>query len=126
MFSYLPILLNAFLFSCKANVLPEQNSENVPNLFNLPGMSANNRTDIVLVEGDIAILATDSRTAYTPAPRWPNGVVPIEFDGVFNNDQRNVVLGAMTTISQNTNNCIRFVWRDNSHAAWVKIISGQG
>jgi hypothetical protein len=66
-----------------------------------------------------------SRTAYIAAPRWPNGVVPIEFDGVFNNDQRNVIIGAMSTISQNTNNCIRFVWR-NSDAAYVRIISGQG
>lgn len=110
---------------CHASVIRDNDPENVPNLFNLPGMLANNRTDIELVEGDIAIPVQNGRTAYTAAPRWPGGVVPIEFDGVFNNDQRNLIIGAMSTISQVTNNCIRFVWRDNN-PAWLRIISGQG
>ncbi|CAF3890134.1 unnamed protein product [Adineta steineri] len=108
-----------------ANVIPVQNSENVPNLFNLPGMLANNRSDITLLEGDIALPVHDSRTAYTPAPRWPNGIVPIEFDGSFTADQQNIIIGAMSTISQNTNDCIRFVWRSNN-PTWLRIHSGQG
>jgi hypothetical protein len=126
MMLYVNLLLSLFFFSCKANVIPSQDDpENAPNLFNLPGMSANTRTDIQLIEGDIAIPLNNSRTAYIQAPRWPNGIVPIEFDGVFSNDQRNVIIGAMTTISQNTNDCIRFVYRNNN-PAWIRIFSGQG
>lgn len=118
-------LLTLFSLSCNANVIPTQDPKNVPNLFNLPGMLANNRTDIKLMEGDIAIPVNDGRTAYIQAPKWPNGIVPIEFDGAFTNDQRNIIIGAMTTISQNTNDCIRFVWRNNN-PAWIRIHSGQG
>lgn len=125
MLLYLNIVCSVLLFTCTANVIPEQDTPSVPNLFNLPGMLENNRTDIQLVEGDIALPANGIRTAYTQAPRWPNGIVPIEFDGVFNNDQKNLIIGAMSTISQQTNDCIRFVWRDNN-PSWVRIHSGQG
>jgi hypothetical protein len=126
MLLYIHIFLNLFLLSCTANVIPEQDPKNVPNLFNLPGMLANNRTDIQLIEGDIAMpINNTSRTVYTPAPRWPNGIVPIEFDGIFSNDQRNIIIGAMTAISQATNDCIRFVYRNNN-PSWIRIFSGQG
>jgi hypothetical protein len=125
MFFYINILLNLFLLSCTANVIREQDPKNVPNIFNLPGILANNRTDIRLIEGDIAIPVTNDRTVYTPAPRWPNGIVPVDIDGIFSNDQRNIIIGAMTTISQATNDCIRFVYRNNN-PAWIRIFSGQG
>ncbi|CAF0768045.1 unnamed protein product [Adineta ricciae] len=116
--------LLTFLF-CKGNVIPGQDPKNVPNLFNLPGMLVNNRSDIVLMEGDIALSKHTDRTAYIQSPKWPNGIVPIEFDGAFTEEQKNVIIGAMTTISQNTNDCIRFVWRNNN-PAWLRIHSGQG
>ncbi|CAF0776687.1 unnamed protein product [Adineta ricciae] len=126
MFLQIGLLLSGLLVSYHANVIPTQEDrENVPNLFNLPGISANNRTDIEIVEGDIAFPAHADRTAFIQAPKWPNGIVPIEFDGAFTNDQKNVIIGAMTTISQNTNDCIRFVWRNNN-PAWLRIHSGQG
>lgn len=123
--SLIIVIVASFVIFGQANVIRDGDPENVPNLFNLPGMLENNRTDIELVEGDIAIPINSGRTAYTGAPKWPNGIVPIEFDGVFNNDQRNLIIGAMSTISQVTNNCIRFVWRDNN-PAWLRIHSGQG
>lgn len=126
MSAYIKLLLCAFFLSCEANVIPVQDPNNVPNLFNLPGILANNRTDIELVEGDIAMPVINGRTAYISAPKWPNGMVPVEFDGVFSNDQKNVIIGAMTTISQNTNDCIRFVWRNANTPAWLRIHSGSG
>ncbi|CAF1585166.1 unnamed protein product [Rotaria magnacalcarata] len=126
MFPYVKLVLCVFFLACQANVIPIKDADNIPNLFNLPGIHANNRTDIELIEGDIAMPVNNGRTAYIQAPRWPNGVVPVEFDGVFTNNQRNVIIGAMTTISQNTNDCIRFVWRDTSHPVWLRIHSGQG
>ena len=108
------------LLACSAH-----DPQNVPNLFNLPGMLANNRSDIHLVDGDIAVPVHMDRTAYTASPRWPNGIVPVEIDDAFTNEQRNVIIGAMTDISQSTNDCIRFVWRNNN-PVWLRIHSGQG
>ena len=124
MFIRIFLSLLTFLF-CKGNVIPGQDPKNVPNLFNLPGMLANNRSDIALMEGDIALPKHTDRTAYIQSPKWPNGIVPVEFDGAFTEEQKNVIIGAMTTISQSTNDCIRFVWRNNN-PAWLRIHSGQG
>ena len=125
MLFYLNIVLGTFLLGCRANAIPVVDPENVPNLFNLPGMLTNNRSDIQLVEGDIAMPAGQARTAYTQSPKWPNGIVPIEFDGAFSTAQRNIIIGAMTTISQATNDCIQFVWR-MANTPWIRIYPGQG
>lgn len=117
--------INLFLLSCAANVIPAHDPNNVPNLFNLPGMLANNRTDIQLIEGDIAIPVTSGRTAFIQAPKWTNNIVPIVIDGPFSNDQKNIINSAMATISRITNDCIKFVYRTNQ-PAWIRIFSGQG
>ncbi|CAF3721759.1 unnamed protein product [Adineta steineri] len=118
-------IYDVVLFMIIANVIPVQDPKNVPNLFNLPGMLANNRSDIQLIEGDVAVPVHTGRTVYTPSPKWPSGIVPFEFDGPFTDEQKNIIIGAMTTISQNTNNCIRFVSRANN-PVWLRIHSGQG
>jgi hypothetical protein len=124
MFLYVNILSSLFLLSCWANVIPEQDPTNVPNLFNLPGILANNRTDINFIEGDIAIPANLDRTAFTQAPRWDHGIVPYDLEG-FNHQESFIIWGAMNKITEVTNGCIRFVWREN-HPVWLRIHSGHG
>ena len=125
MFSFFYIFVALYLLPCNANPVLNHDPKNVPNLFNLPGMLENNRTDINIIQGDIAIRVGASRTAFTAAPRWPGGVVPYEFDGVFTSAQRNMIIGAMNAITYNTGNCIRFTKRAR-HNPYVRIISGQG
>jgi hypothetical protein len=125
MLLYWHLLLSGLVVICRTNVIEQSKTSNVPNLFNLPDMLENNRTDLVLVEGDIALPLESSRTAFIQAPRWPNGIVPFEIDGIFSNNQINTIVSAMNTISQETGNCIRFVARGNN-PAWLRIHSGQG
>jgi hypothetical protein len=125
MFSSFYIFVALYLLPCNANPVPNHGPENVPILFNLPGMLKNNQTKVKIVRGDIAVPAGTSRTAYTAAPKWPGGVVSYEFDGAFTAAQRNTIIGAMNTITQNTGNCIRFTNR-NGNNPYLRIISAQG
>ncbi|CAF3530842.1 unnamed protein product [Rotaria sordida] len=97
----------------------------VPNLFNLPNISKNNRTDINLVEGDIAIPADKNRIAFTQHGPWPNGIVPYELHGYFSASHKTMITNGMKKISELTNNCIRFVDR-GSNRVWLNIYPGQG
>ena len=124
MFLYVNLLLSFFWLLCSASVIPGEDLQNVPNLFNLPGMMANDRTDIELVEGDIAIPVTNGRNAFIQAPKWPNNIVPYVIDGVFSATQKTIITGAMNTISQATNNWIKFVGHTNQ-PHWIRIFAGR-
>ncbi|CAF3829633.1 unnamed protein product [Rotaria sp. Silwood1] len=126
------VLIASFLvLLCNANVI-HRNQETIqtpatgaPNLFNLPNLSKNTRTDINLVEGDIAIPADKNRIAFTEFGPWPGGVVPYTLHNYFSAGHRTMITDAMRKISELTNNCIRFVDR-GSNRAWLNIHPGEG
>lgn len=119
------ILCLTFL-SCEAHVIRLVVSKNASNVFGLTGLSENNATDATFMQGDIAIPKQDGRTAFTRSPKWPNGVVPVEFHSSYTTEQKNTIIGAMSEIMKNMNNCIRFVWRTADHPVWIRIFPGQG
>jgi hypothetical protein len=126
MFSSLITILCCTLLICTgAHVLREIEPSNAPNLFNLPNIRANNRTDLKIIQGDIAVPTNVGRTAYIASARWPSGIIPYVFDSGFTTSQQNIIIGAMNTIMQETNNCIRFV-RRSIELNWVRIFSGSG
>jgi hypothetical protein len=45
-------------------------------------MLANDRSDIKLIEDDIAIVLRHDRAAHIQVSKWPYDIVSIEFDGV--------------------------------------------
>lgn len=130
---YAGIVFIGFLVSCQANVIRNSHVvkpfplDNAPNLFNIPGLSKNNRSDIRLVEGDIVVPIKTDQNAYYRSPKWPNDIVPVpvEFDSSYSDDDKNTIINAMLAISQATDNCIQFVWRDNN-PYWLRIHPGQG
>lgn len=102
---------------------PKQGEIGAPNAFNLPNLSQNERKDIYLLEGDIAV--SSSRNAFIQSSKWPGGVVPYELAWGYTQTEMSVIKSAMATITRNSGNCIKFVPRA-SHSAWVRIHSGQG
>jgi hypothetical protein len=90
------------------------------NPFGLPGISANTRKDIVIVDGDVAAPVKQSRTLFKRSQKWPHGIVPVEIDDSYSTDQKNIIINAMIKIMEATQNCIRFVWR-GSNPYWLRI-----
>jgi hypothetical protein len=111
----------------KMPALPPSPEElGAPNIFGLAGLSENERTDIVLVEGDIAMpVKSHERNAFIQKPKWAGGVVPYELDRAYTAAEQNTIRAAMSAISSATGNCIKFVARGNN-AAWLRIFPGQG
>ncbi|CAF1665210.1 unnamed protein product [Adineta ricciae] len=95
------------------------------NPFGLPGISENTRKDIIIVDGDVASPVGQPRTLFKSTQRWPRGIVPVELDNAYSNNQKNIIITAMSKISEATNNCIRFVWRGNN-PYWLRIHPGNG
>ncbi|CAF1378535.1 unnamed protein product [Rotaria magnacalcarata] len=126
MLRYAKLYLCLIFLSCKAYAIPLKDSGDTINLFGLEGLSENNATGATFIEGDIAVPLKNGRTAYIRSPKWPNGVVPIDFDSSYSTAQKNIIIGAMTEIMTNTNNCIRFVWRTTNTPVWLRIHPGQG
>jgi len=102
---------------------PKPEEMGVANLFNLPDLSENNRKDIQLLEGDIAV--SRNRNAYQLSGKWSGGIVPYEFSSGYTAQQQNTIKAAMATITSSTNNCIKFVPR-GSYPVWLRIYPGQG
>ncbi|CAF4394367.1 unnamed protein product, partial [Rotaria magnacalcarata] len=119
------VLCLTFL-SCEAHVIRSRDSADSSNVFGLTGLSKNNATDATFMQGDIAIPKQDGRTAFIRSPKWPNGVVPVEFHSSYTTAQKDIIISAMTEIMKNTRDCIRFVWRTASHPVWLRIFPGQG
>jgi hypothetical protein len=102
---------------------PKPEEIGAPNLFNLPGLSENNRKDIQLLEGDIAV--SRDRNAYQVSGKWSYGIVPYEFSSGYTAQQQNTIKAAMAAITSGSNNCIKFVPR-GSYPVWLRIYPGQG
>ncbi|CAF1137664.1 unnamed protein product [Didymodactylos carnosus] len=83
--------------------------------------------NVKLVEGDIAVPSTsEMRNMVLSARKWPGGVIPIEFEpGWYTQDEQNKIINAMLKISEQTNDCIKFVWRENN-PTWLRIFPGTG
>ncbi|CAF3682864.1 unnamed protein product [Rotaria socialis] len=119
------VLCLTFL-SCEAHVIRSKDSADASNVFGLTGLAKNNATDATFMQGDIAMPKQDGRTAFIRSSKWPDGTVPVEFDSSYSTAQKNIIIGAMSEITKNTNNCIRFVWRTTNHPVWLRIFPGQG
>ena len=126
MLCYVKFYLCLIFLSCGANAIPLEDSQDVSNQFGLAGLSENNATGAIFIEGDIAVPLKNGRTAYVRSPKWPNGIVPIEFHSSFSTEQKNTIIGAMSEIMKDMNNCIRYVWRTADHPVWIRIFPGQG
>jgi hypothetical protein len=100
--------------------------DNAPNPFNAPGIRKFNVPGRKLVEGDISVPRRAGRNAYIKADKWPKGIVPYEINAVFTTDEKNMIIEALSAISEATNNCIKFVPRDENIVQWVNVISDDG
>jgi hypothetical protein len=107
----------------KGKAAPSGIATNPP--FGSPSISINAGKNIKIVDGDIAQPSGQSRTILKQSQNWPHGIVPVEFDNSYSNDQKNIIISGMMQIMEATNNCIRFVWRDNN-PYWIRIHPGSG
>jgi hypothetical protein len=107
----------------KGKAAPSGIATNPP--FGSPSISINAGKNIKIVDGDIAQPSGQSRTILKQSQNWPHGIVPVEFDNSYSNDQKNIILSGMIQIMEATNNCIRFVSRGNN-PYWIRIHPGSG
>jgi hypothetical protein len=100
--------------------------DNMPNPFNALGIHQFDVPGHKLVEGDISVPIKAGRNAYIKVDKWPKGIVPYEIDAVFTTENNQMIIEALSAISKATNNCIKFVPRDENTVQWVNVISGAG
>ncbi|RXG57268.1 Zinc metalloproteinase nas-4 [Armadillidium vulgare] len=77
-------------------------------------------------QGDIKIPHRGRNGLRSKESRWPNGIVPYEFGTNFAQNKRPVVLKAMETYHNLTNNCIKFVERTDQKDFVVFVEKEEG
>ncbi|CAF1098425.1 unnamed protein product [Didymodactylos carnosus] len=84
---------------------------------------------VKLVEGDIAVPSDQAhlRNLVLSSRKWSNRVVPFVFDPAsgYTAAQQNTITAAMAKMTEQTNNCIRFVRRSNE-PTWLRITASTG